>query len=339
MGLASAAEVVPRLDELAGRTVLVVGDVVLDRYVVGRATRLSREAPVPVLVHEQSFCLPGSAANPARNVRALGSRVLQAALIGDDEAGAELLALLEAAGVETPGVICLPDRRTNVKERILARGTLRYPQQLARVDWVDQSPFRPEQLGALAAQVERMATAAQAILLSDYQGGAVAGPVLEACLAAQADLGLPVCVDAQSDLWQYRGVSVAKCNRDEAEASLGRRLSTEADFEEATGELLERLAANLVVVTRGEQGMSLRHCKEGYAHFPAPNRSEVFDVVGAGDTVIAILTLGTLAGWPTRITATAAQLGAGIVIRRLGNATTSIGELRVAAREWLPSGG
>ena len=110
MGLASAAEVVPRLDELAGRTVLVVGDVVLDRYVVGRATRLSREAPVPVLVHEQSFSLPGSAANPARNVRALGSRVLQAALIGDDEAGAELLALLEAAGVETPGVICLPDR-------------------------------------------------------------------------------------------------------------------------------------------------------------------------------------------------------------------------------------
>lgn len=333
----SAAEVIPRLPELAGRTVIVVGDVVLDRYVVGRATRLSREAPVPVLVHEESFSLPGSAANPARNIQSLGSRTIQATIIGDDASGAELISLLQEAGVETSSIIRLPGRRTSVKQRILARGTLRYPQQIVRVDWLERAPLLTRHLEALAAAIESRAPKSEAILISDYQGGTVGSSVLAACLHAQKQYGLPVCVDAQGDLHQYCGVSCIKCNRDEASQALGRPLETEGDFETATAELMASLSTDLVAITRGEAGMSLRHKDHGYMSFAAPNRSEVFDVVGAGDTVIAIMTLGMAAGWPPRLLATVAQLGAGIVVQRLGNATTSLAELELAASKWLPA--
>jgi len=333
--LASADEVLPRIQELKGRTVLVVGDVVLDRYVVGRATRLSREAPVPVLVHEETFSLPGSAANPARNIQALGSKAVQAAVVGDDAAGAELISLLAQAGVETSSIIRLESRHTTVKERILARGSLRYPQQLVRVDRIDQAALPEKQQHRLAAEIERRAPEADAILVSDYGGGTISGPVLEACLAAQSSQGIPVCVDAQSALRRYRGVTCVKCNREEASRALGRQLAVESDFEAATETITAELSATVVAITRGEAGMSLRQASYGYMAFPAPNRSEVFDVVGAGDTVIALMTLGIVADWHPRVIATVAQLGAGIVIQRLGNATPSPLELESAARKWL----
>ena len=157
MAVVSREEVLPRLREAAGHSVLVVGDVVLDRYVIGKATRLSREAPVPVLVHEESFSLPGSAANPALNIRALHSRALQAAVIGDDDAGRELLRLLEAAGVEAGSVLPVPGRRTTVKQRILARASLLHPQQMARVDFLEPRPVPPAVLDRLADEVRARA--------------------------------------------------------------------------------------------------------------------------------------------------------------------------------------
>lgn len=335
MSLASAAAVIPRLGELADRTVLVVGDVVLDRYVVGRANRLSREAPVPVVVHDHTFCLPGSAANPARNIRALGSRAVQVAYIGDDGDGAELLELLCQAGVDTGGILRRPGRRTTVKERIMARGSLRFPQQLLRMDRIDDEPLTAAESTRLAGEVERRAGQADAVVLSDYHGGCITGPVLEAGLAARARHGTPVCVDAQSDLWRYRGASCVKCNRDEATRALGWTLDAEADYERATEVMLARLDAGIVAITRGEQGMSLRHAEQGYMRFAAPNRTEVYDVVGAGDTVIAVFALALAAGWDAVTMATVAQLGAGIVIQRIGNATPSPAELEEAARQWL----
>ncbi len=335
MSLAPAAEVLPRLRELAGRKVLVVGDVVLDRYVLGRATRLSREAPVPVLVHEESFSLPGSAANPARNIRALQSQAVQVAAVGQDAAGEELTSLLADAGVDTDSVLRLPDRTTTVKQRFLDRGSLRYPQQLARVDWLDPDAMPARHLGRLAREIETRLPQVDAVLVSDYQGGTIAGPVLDACLAAGAAGSTPICVDAQTDLWRYRGVSLVKCNREEAAGALGRALVDESDFEAATDEILDRLEAEIVVITRGDRGVSVRDRRAGYVYLPAPNRSEVFDVVGAGDTVIAIMTLGLVAGWSAHLAATVAQLGAGVVIQRLGNATPSYEDLEEAAHRWL----
>jgi len=336
MTLVPACEVVARLPELQGRTVLVVGDVVLDRYVVGRASRLSREAPVPVLVHEQSFALPGSAANPALNIQAVGSRAIQAAVIGEDQAGDELAGLLASAGVDIRSLLRSPQRRTCVKQRILARGSLRFPQQVARIDWMDETPLSEQHVQQLAGEVRERSAAVDAILLSDYQGGATGGAVLEACLAEQEGRGVPVCVDAQGDLWQYRGVYCIKCNREEAMRATGRNLDTEADYASATDQVMTALGARMVAITRGAAGMALRHSQAGYLSLPAVNKTEVFDVVGAGDTVIALMTLGIAAGWDVRLLATVAQLGAGIVIQRLGNATPSLQELEQAAWRWLP---
>jgi rfaE bifunctional protein kinase chain/domain len=338
MSLASADQVIACLPELRGRTVLVVGDVVLDRYIVGRATRLSREAPVPVLVHEESFALPGSAANPALNVQAVGSRAIQAAVIGEDQAGDELTGLLASACVDTSSILHLPDRRTCVKQRILARGSLRFPQQVVRIDWIDDRPLSPGQLEQLAEQVRLRAAEADALLLSDYQGGTTRGPVLEVCLAEQERRGVPVCVDAQGDLWQYRGVHCIKCNRDEAIRATGNDLSEEADYESATRRIMDELGAKLVAITRGAAGLSLRHYQSGYLTLPSINNTEVFDVVGAGDTVIALMALGLVAGWEPTLLATVAQLGAGVVIQRIGNATPSLAELERAACRWLPGG-
>ncbi len=331
----SRDEVLSRLHEAAGHAVMVVGDVVLDRYVIGRAHRLSREAPVPVLVHESSFSVPGAAANPALNIRALESRVLQVALIGDDQAGDELLSLLSRAGVETEGVVCAPGRRTTIKQRFLARGSLSFPQQLARVDYLDPDEIGEDTQKEIAARVSAGAAQVEALLLSDYQGGVIGDLVLKACLDARRRHGLPLCVDAQTDLWRFRGASLVKCNREEASRALGRRLATEADFAQATNEIRRRLDASVVAITRGGDGMSLCDADGAHLHLPSPNRSEVFDVVGAGDTVVAIMALGQAAGWPPALAATVAQLGSGIVIQRLGNATPTYSELEEAAKRWL----
>ncbi|NPV06605.1 MAG: hypothetical protein HPY83_01425 [Anaerolineae bacterium] len=335
MGLATRDEVLPRLREAAGHRILVVGDVVLDRYVIGCASRLSREAPVPVLVHEESFSLPGSAANPALNIRALQSQAVQVAVIGDDDAGSELLGLLESAGVEASSVLRVQGRRTTVKQRILARASLLYPQQMARVDYLESRPIPAPVLDRLAEEVTARSTEVEAILISDYQGGTVGEAVLAACLRARSESGLPLCVDAQDNLWRYRGVTLVKCNRDEASRALGQSLTDEAGFRDATARIMDRIEADVVAITRGGDGMSLRDARGGYYHLPAPNRSDVYDVVGAGDTVIAIMTLGVVAGWPPRLAATVAQLGSGIVIQRLGNATPSYEELEEAANRWL----
>jgi len=335
VALATSAEVLPRLREAAGHVVLVVGDVVLDRYVIGRAQRLSREAPVPVLVHESSFAVPGAAANPALNVRALGSRALQVALVGDDQPGNELLDLLHRAGVETEGVVRATGRQTTVKQRFLARGSLSFPQQLARVDYLDPEPIAEALQRQIAAQVSSQSLQADALLLSDYQGGVIGEAVLNACLEARRLHGLPLCVDAQTDLWRFRGASLVKCNQAEASRALGRRLATEVDFAVATAEIRSRLEVDVVAITRGAEGMTLCAEAGGCLHLPAPNRSEVFDVVGAGDTVIAIMALGWAAGWPHPLAATVAQLGSGVVIQRLGNATPTYPELEEAARRWL----
>jgi len=335
MTLAPPEQVIERLHELQNRTILVVGDVVLDQYVVGRATRLSREAPVPVLVHEESFSLPGSAANPALNIQSVGSQALQVAAIGDDREGSQLLTLLSRAGVDTQGVIRVQSRKTTVKQRILARGSLRYPQQLARVDYIEDKPLPTETLLLLAETVQELAGRVDAILVSDYHGGTVSGPVLEACLSQQSSYHIPVLVDAQSSLRQYRGATCIKCNREEACRALGTNLEHEEDYRSATQEILSSLSVDMVAITRGAEGISVRHVNGGYIKQPAPNKSEVFDVVGAGDTVIALLALGLVAGWDVQLAATVAQLGAGIVIQRLGNATPTLPELELAARRWL----
>jgi rfaE bifunctional protein kinase chain/domain len=216
---------------------VVVGDVFLDEYVVGRATRLSREAPIPVLEFERRFCLPGGAANPSSNIVALGGVAQQVGVVGDDEAGQQLLQKLREAGIDPTRVVTDPSRPTTTKTRIVAQGSLRFPQQLARIDHLDRRPIGKDVEGAIIAHLETLVPQADAVLVSDYRTGVVSEAVVAAVLDVARRHDRLATVDSQGTLHKFHAFDLVKCNHAEAQAVTGRTLSTEDDFQRA-GETL-----------------------------------------------------------------------------------------------------
>lgn len=323
-------EIIALLPKLAGKRVMVIGDLCLDEYIIGKARRLSREAPVPVLEFQRRFTVPGEAANPTMNIKALGGAAFMVGVVGDDEAGANLRTSLAELGIDTQGVIVDPSRPTTVKTRVLAEGSLLFPQQLVRVDREERRPLDDSMSEKLTTHLRSIASEADALLLSDYKGGVVADPVVESALQWARTNRKIATVDSQGNLFKFRGFMVVKCNREEAENVLGRELTDDESFGQASCELQEKLSSEAMLITRGSDGMSLADSGGVCLHIRATNRSEVFDVTGAGDTVIATLTLAMAAGATIAQAAYLSNLAAGLVVRKLGNATTTVEELRNA---------
>jgi rfaE bifunctional protein kinase chain/domain len=303
---------------LGGHRVLVVGDLVLDEYLTGRPARISREAPVMVLDVLRQEERAGSAGNPAANIVALGSRATLVGAVGDDAAGERLEAHLRRLGTDGLGLIRLSAGATATKTRILAEGFtggLHGLQQVLRLDRVPR--VSGDVAAACAERVAQLAPEHDALLLSDYRGG-----VVEACTidAARAS-GRPIAVDSQGDLRRFRGVDLVKINQAEAQAALdGADLLTQGE------QLRTQLELRYLAITLGAEGMLVFGDGQA-AHVPAVRATEVFDVTGAGDTVIAVLTLGLIAGLPIRTAATLASAAASVVVRRLGVATASPAEV------------
>jgi rfaE bifunctional protein kinase chain/domain len=307
--------------------VLIVGDVSLDEYIFGRATRLSREAPIPVLEFERREHILGGAANPARNLVALGARAAQLGVVGDDPEGTQLVALLGRASIDAAGVLAVAGRATALKTRVLSQGALRLPQQVARVDRLDRRPLPPADEAHLLEAIEAAAPQAQAVICSDYQLGLMTPSLVDAVRAACRRHGLLLAVDAQGNSHLYRGADLFRCNDAEASAALNRPLRSEEDFRSGLAELRDSLDARAVIVTRGPDGLALIDERGAYDALPAANRSEVYDTTGAGDTFIAVATLALTAGAGLRAAAELANAAAGLVVRRLGNAVVSPTEL------------
>ena len=322
------------LPDLRGRKVLVIGDIFLDEYIFGKATRLSREAPIPVLEFEGRRFIPGGAANPAANVVALEGYAYQVGVVGEDEEGAILLKELEKAGINTSGVVTDPSRPTTVKTRIVARGSLRFPQQIARIDRLNRRPVNGEVEDSLITRIEEIIPQVEAVLISDYRTGVVTERVVDAARKSARKHGKLLTVDSQGNLEPYVGFDLVKCNRAEAESALHCSLESEGDFEEGMKRILRRLNLGAFLITRGPEGMSLLGKGEPYSHIPAANVTEVFDVTGAGDTVIAVVTVALTAGIRLLDAARLANYAAGLVVRKLGNATPSIRELAWAIEQW-----
>jgi rfaE bifunctional protein kinase chain/domain len=317
---------------------LVLGDLFLDEYIVGRATRLSREAPVPVLEFDRRFYIPGGAANPAHNISALGSRAYQIGVVGDDESGLKLTDHLTQAGISTDGLVVDPSRPTTTKTRVVAEGTLVFPQQVARIDLVERRPLEAGVVSQIVANLQSAGPSAGAVLISDYKGGVVNEETTVAALRAAQEQSTTITADSQGDLLKFKGFDVVKCNRREAEAAVGAKLHDDAEIENAGRRILSDLEASSVMITRGSEGMSLFAADGEALHIPAANRSEVFDVTGAGDTVIAVTTLGLAAGLGIADSAYLANLAAGLVVRKLGNATPTMEELVWAIEHWPEPG-
>ncbi len=322
------------IPRLANRVVLVIGDLFLDEYVIGQATRLSREAPIPVLEFVRQFHIPGGAANPARNIRALGGRATVVGLVGEDEAGAALLSELRDAGVDPAGVVVDGSRPTTTKTRIVAEGTLRFPQQIARIDRIKRQPIGGEIEDMLIQQIEQLVPKVDAVLVSDYQAGVATPAIVSAALSSTRAQGKLRAVDTQGAFFKYAGFDLIKGNRHEIGAALACPLVKDEDYHKAGARLLDELGANVVLITRGAEGLSLVARDGGYHHLPAANRTEVFDVTGAGDTVIAVSTLALLADASAVAAARLANYAAGLVVRKLGNAVATAEELAWAVSNW-----
>jgi rfaE bifunctional protein kinase chain/domain len=314
------------LAALAAQRVLVVGDVFLDRYVFGQATRLSREAPIPVLEWVREQALPGGAANPATNIAALGARALLAGVVGDDAQGQQLHDLLVVAHVDPQCIVLDPTRPTTVKTRIMSESALRFSQQLARVDRINRTPIHAALVDQLIQQIAHHAPQLDAVLCSDYMSGLFTPMLVDQVKHVCRDHAVLLAVDAQGELDKYGDVDLLRCNNDEAARFLGYALATEADYERALTDLLERLQPRLVIVTRGRDAVSLQGQAQPYTFLPA-HRVDAADTTGAGDTFSAVMTLALAAGMKPVRSAQLANYAAGLVVRRVGNAVVTPDEL------------
>jgi len=306
-------------DDFAPRPVAVVGDVMLDRYWFGKVERISPEAPVPVVQVQKEETRPGGAANVAVNVSALGANARLLAAVGQDEAAERLAQLLDGARVAAD-LQRDPALTTTVKLRVIG-----HQQQLLRMDF--ESRLTEHAASALLARADELVDGCGALLLSDYGKGSLArvGDWIRVGRAR----GLPVLVDPKGrDYRPYRGATLLTPNRGEFMAVVG-PWQDEADFVARGRELRKHLELEALLVTRGEEGMTLFTALE-VTHHPARAR-EVFDVTGAGDTVIATLATALAAGWSLEAAVDLANRAAGIVVGKLGAATVTVDELRAAS--------
>ena len=305
----------PRFDQAQ---VLVVGDVMLDRYYHGNTTRVSPEAPVPVVNVQQIEDRPGGAANVALNIAALGAGSQLAGLVGQDEAADTLSSRLKAANIHCAFKTC--DAPTITKLRVISR-----QQQLLRMDF--EQPFSLEDASALNASASELLEQVAVVILSDYAKGALQSP--QNLIEAAKRKGIPVLVDPKgTDFEPYRGATLLTPNLSEFEAVVG-ACQSEQDLVAKGLELIALYDLEALLVTRGEQGMSLLRPSMPALHLPARAR-EVFDVTGAGDTVISVLAASLAAGEDLASSVALANLAAGIVVAKLGTAAISAPELRRA---------
>ena len=316
------------ITRFAHRTVVVVGDLILDEYLFGRPARISREAPVLILRFTEREVSLGGAANAAHNVHALGTRVIPIGVVGRDAAGDHVMELFRAAGITTDGIVHEAGRPTAVKTRIMAGGYQATRQQVVRLDREPQSEPLPPTEDALMARLTQLAAGADAIILSDYGYGTVTPRVLDhvRALGARAPATI-TAVDSRYDLPRFTGVTAATPNEAELEALAGAPVDDERSVEKAGRQLLDRLEAKLLLVTRGSRGLAVLEREGGSAFLPIHGTDEIADVTGAGDTVISTFTVALAAGGTPIDAATLANVAGGLVVMKRGTATVSATEL------------
>ena len=319
----SAARAHELIDRFSTRRIAVIGDVMLDRFLIGRVSRISPEAPVPVVIFESEEVRLGGAANVANNLRELGGTVDLIGVVGDDDSGAQLKNELAAKGIHSTGLITDLERRTTTKMRVVTTRN----QQVSRVDFESDDEVVPAIEDALASQIEMRVRSAQVVLVSDYQKGVVTRRTMAQVVAFAQQNRVPVIVDPKvPHIDYYAGAALVTPNHIEAESATNSRISTNEDARRASTALRQRLGIESVLITRGEHGMWLDHGgQDGY--LPASAR-EVSDVTGAGDTVIATLALAIAAGATMAEATRLANEAAGIVVGRFGAATVSPDELK-----------
>lgn len=320
------------LDRFAGQRILVIGDLMLDEFIWGKVSRISPEAPVPVVNVTSESYFPGGAANVARNVRAFTAHTVVMGIVGADAHGRQLLDLLEASGIDTAGVQRDASRFTVTKSRIIARN-----QQVVRVDRERKEPLTDAQIAQVMQHLEDAAAAVDAVIVADYGKGFLNQPLADCICRWAAAHGKILTVDPHPHTsLSWHGATAVKPNRLEAFLAAGLPPSdpvepvlSDLPLIDAGERLVRQWNSGSVLITLGEQGMLL--LESGARPYHIPTRAKaVFDVSGAGDTAIAVFTLSLAAGAAAAEAAEIANCASGIVVGKLGTATVGAAELASA---------
>jgi rfaE bifunctional protein kinase chain/domain len=320
------------VDGIAGQRVAIAGDLIADEFIYGEIARVSREAPVLILNYDSTEVVPGGAGNAAGNVAALGGDARLSGVIGRDEAGRRLLATLKRRRVDVAAILRPRAYPTPTKTRILAGGIHSAKQQVVRIDRAAASVVDDGVRAAFQARVLRALRRCDALLVSDYGSGLVTPSlVAEARRVLGAKAAKPIMVDSRYNVLRFHAMTACTPNESEVEQALGIKIGDNIRALERAGRtVLRRTRATAVVITRGSRGMALFQGDRPTVHIPIVGSDQIADVTGAGDTVIATMTLALSAGASFEEAAWLANYAGSVVVMKRGTATVSASELRYA---------
>ncbi len=322
-------EIIKGLDSLSKPSVLVIGDMAIDEMVYGTTDRMSREAPVLILRHYNTKIILGAASNAAHNLSALnGGKVSVIGLYGDDYYAPILLNTFKEAGINTEYMVQDKNRATTVKTRISGSCSQSVTQQIVRIDRETIDPISIETENKVLAQMEIAIPKHDAVILSDYNIGILTDKVINKAIELCKKYNKIIVVDSQKDLNRFNGVTSMTPNQPDTEKYVGFFIKDEQTLKQAGRVMLEKTNADSVLITLGGDGMALFENNGNYEKIPVFNKTDVFDVTGAGDTVVAAFTLGLAAGMSKKNAAILGNLAASIVIRSFGCAVTTVPMLK-----------
>lgn len=334
--LASKKTLLSQIDKFPQARIMVIGDIMIDHFIWGNVNRISPEAPVPVVkVTSESYHL-GGAANVVHNIHTLGGKVYTSGVTGNDVMGRKIIHELRALSINTEGLIVTNDRPTTVKTRVIA-----HHQQVVRVDREEVSPFNSNIRERIITYFKKILSEINAVILSDYGKGLLSPELVEEVLALSQREGKVVIVDPKvENINLYKGVTIITPNQKEASEVIGIKILTDEDASRAAVLIREKIGCESVLITRGEHGMTLLEKDGSYAHIPTL-ATEVYDVTGAGDTVVSALTLALATGASKRVSALIANYAAGIVIKKVGTASVEKEELKraIQKQDYIFNGG
>lgn len=320
-------DLLDKTNDLQGQRVLVIGDMVADVYLYGNISRISREAPVLVLEQTEEKIIAGGAANVANNVATLGGKVFAVGLVGLDNSARGLRSVLSKNGVDTTGFFCDEKRPTITKTRIVAGGRATVSQQVVRIDKEKKMPMPRAFEENMLQYLKQILPQIQGVVLSDYGSGTITEKIKELLLTYCSQREIPTIVDSRYDIHRFKGIDYIKQNDAELAAAVGYELDNEEMLYEAGAKLLKELEAKGVLITRGEKGMTLFEADGAIHNIPVTDKTEVYDVSGAGDTCVATVILALAAGFKPALAAELSNFASGIAVRKLGTATVSTAEL------------
>lgn len=318
------------VNAMQSKKIMLIGDLIADVYLEGSTSRISREAPVLILEHTAENVVPGGAANAVHNTATLGGNVYAVGVVGNDFPGKELARILGAKGVVTAGLIQDTTRPTITKTRVMAGGQATVRQQVVRIDREKKDPLTPEIESRMLEYILELIPQMDAVVLSDYGGATVSPAVLQAVIKTCRIYDKPSIVDSRYKVMEYKDVTIVKQNESEAAAAIGLKQLDEKNLHKAGITILNQLNAEAVLITQGPDGMTLFEKSGKVTHIPVTNVSEVYDVTGAGDTVVAAMILAVASGASYLDAACIANFAAGIVVRKPGTATAGPNELQEA---------